>query len=97
MMVLVLAVALGLVAGPALAGDKLICVSSKGLKGEVTVGQCLAKGEDFAVIDKTGVPRILNKAEIEILKKTNPGLLDMKAFSIEFMKDAPVIAPPGAS
>ena len=89
-MALVLAVAVGLLAGTAFA-DKLICITSPGMGGETTVGQCLAKGEKFAVVDKTGIPRELSDNEVNLLKKTNPGVLDMKAFGIERMKDAPTI------
>ena len=58
MIVLVLALAVGFLAGTA-AADKLLCISNKDLKGELTVGECLAKGDKFAVVDKSGVPQIL--------------------------------------
>jgi hypothetical protein len=92
-MALVLAVAIGLLAGTAFA-DKLICITAPGMGGETTVGQCLAKGEKFAVVDKTGIPRELNDTEVQLLKKTNPKVLDMKAFGIERIKEAPVLQEP---
>jgi hypothetical protein len=95
-MALVLAVAIGLLAGTAFA-DKLICITAPGMGGETTVGQCLAKGEKFAVVDKTGIPRELNDTEIQLLKKTNPNVLNMKAYGIEKMKDAPEIGGPPAA
>jgi hypothetical protein len=94
-MVLVLAVAIGLLASTAFA-DKLICITSPGMGGETTVGQCLAKGDKFAVVDKTGIPRELNDTELQLLKKTNPNVLNMKAYGIERIKEAPEIAPPTA-
>ncbi len=89
-MVLVLAVAFGLLAGTAFA-DKLICITAPGLGGETTVGQCLAKGEKFAVVDQTGIPRELSDSEVQLLKKTNPNVLNMKAYGVERMKEAPKI------
>ena len=94
-MALVLAVAIGFLAGTAFA-DKLICITSPGMAGDKTVGECLAKGEKFAVVDKTGIPRELNETEVQLLKKTNPNVLNLKAFGIERMKEAPEIAPPTA-
>jgi hypothetical protein len=87
-MALVLAVAVGLLAGTAFA-DKLICITSPGMGGETTVGQCLAKGDKFAVVDKTGIPRELSDTEVQLMKKTNPGALNLKAYGIERMKEAP--------
>jgi hypothetical protein len=89
-MAVVFAVAFGLLAGTAFA-DKLICITAPGMGGETTVGQCLAKGEKFAVVDKTGIPRELSDNEVELLKKTNPNVLNMKAFGVERMKEAPEI------
>ena len=90
MMVLVLAVAVGLLAGTAFA-DKLICISNKSLKGELTVGECLAKGDKFAVVDKAGVPQVLDKESLEVFKALNPNALNMKAYGIGNIKDAPEI------
>ena len=88
--VLVMALAVGLLAGTAFA-DKLICISDKNLKGEVTVGQCLAKGDKFAVVDKAGVPQILDGEALAVFKALNPGALEMKAFGLGNVKLAPEI------
>ena len=90
MVALVLALAVGFLAGTAFA-DKLICISNKNLKGELTVGECLAKGEKFAVVDKAGVPTVLDKESVEVFKALNPGALQMKAYGIGNIKEAPEI------
>ncbi len=87
---LVLALAVGFLAGPASA-DKLLCISNKNLKGELTVGECLARGDKFAVVDKAGVPQVLDSESIEIFKALNPGALQMKAYGIGNIKEAPEI------
>jgi hypothetical protein len=46
------------------------------------------------VVDKTGIPRELNDTEVQLLKKTNPKVLDMKAFGVERIKEAPVLQEP---
>jgi hypothetical protein len=90
MIALVVALAVGFLAGTASA-DKLLCISNKNLKGELTVGECLAKGDKFAVVDKAGVPQILDKDSIEVFKALNPGALQMKAYGIGNIKEAPEI------
>jgi hypothetical protein len=90
MVALVVALAVGFLAGIASA-DKLICISNKDLKGELTVGECLAKGDKFAVVDKTGVPTILNQENVEVFKSLNPGALNMKAYGLGNIKEAPEI------
>jgi hypothetical protein len=87
---LVLALVVGLLASTAFA-DKLLCISNKDLKGELTVGECLARGDKFAVIDKAGVPQVLNSESVEVFKATNPGALNMKAYGIGNIKEAPEI------
>jgi hypothetical protein len=87
---LVLALVVGFLAGTAFA-DKLICISNKNLKGELTVGECLAKGDKFAVVDKSGVPQVLDKESIEVFKTLNPGALNLKAYGIGNIKEAPEI------
>lgn len=89
---LVLALAVGLLAGTAFA-DKLICISNKNLKGELTVGECLAKGDKFAVVDKAGVPQVLDQSAIEVFKALNPNALNMKAYGLGNIKMAPEIPP----
>ena len=87
---LVLALAMGMLTGVAFA-DKLICISNKSLKGELTVGECLAKGDKFAVVDKSGVPTVLDKESIEVFKALNPDALNLKAYGIGNIKEAPEI------
>jgi hypothetical protein len=77
---------------PALAqghGAKLLCVSKTQLKGETTVGSCLAKGEEFAIIDQYGIAHVLTPREIEITKAFNPKVFEMKAFGLNFYRAAP--------
>ena len=90
MAALVVAVVVGFLAGTAFA-DKLLCISNKDLKGELTVGECLAKGEKFAVVDKAGVPTVLDPESVEVFKALNPGALNMKAYGIGNIKEAPEI------
>ena len=89
-MALVLMLAVGFLAGIANA-DKLICISNKNLKGELTVGECLARGDKFAVVDQAGVPQVLTTESIEVFKSLNPGALNMKAYGIGNIKEAPEI------
>jgi hypothetical protein len=90
MVALVLALAVGFLAGTAFA-DKLICISNKSLKGELTVGECLAKGDKFAVVDKSGVPTVLDNESVEVFKSLNPNALNMKAYGLGNIKEAPEI------
>jgi hypothetical protein len=87
---LVVALAVGFLAGTSSA-DKLLCISDKNLKGEVTVGECLAKGDKFAVVDKAGVPQVLDGEALEVFKALNPGALNMKAYGVSNIKIAPEI------
>ncbi len=75
-------------------GAKLLCVSKTELKGENSVGSCLAKGEEFAIIDQYGVAHVLTPREIEITKAFNPKLFEMKAYGLNFYRVAPNL-PPG--
>jgi hypothetical protein len=90
-------VAVGLVAGFALAaskgGAKLLCVSKKTLKGEETVASCLAKGERFAIVDQYGIVHILTPEEVELTKAFNPKAFETRAFGMKYQKLAPVIPP----
>jgi hypothetical protein len=88
--IMVLVLAIGFTAGPAFA-DKLLCISDKNIKGELTVGECLAKGDKFAVVDKTGVPQVLDGESLEVFKALNPGALQMKAYGLSNIKLAPEI------
>lgn len=69
--------------------DKLICISNEKLRGEETVANCLARGEKFAIVDERGAVRILSKEEFDVMKRINPKLLEMKAFGIVYLKEAP--------
>jgi hypothetical protein len=71
--------------------DKMLCISKEELKGEETVGSCLAKGEKFAVMDDKGVVRIMSPQEIELMKQTNPLILEMKAYGMKYRHLAPDI------
>ncbi|MDD5643431.1 MAG: succinylglutamate desuccinylase [Syntrophales bacterium] len=90
-------VAVGLIAGFALAagkgGAKLLCVSKKTLKGEETVASCLAKGEQFAIVDQYGIVHILTPAEVELTRAFNPKAFETRAFGIKYQKLAPPLAP----
>ncbi len=88
--VLVLTMAVSLLASVAIA-DKLICISNKDLKGELTVGECLARGDKFAVVDKYGVPQVLEGEALAVFKALNPGALQMKAYGMGNIKAAPEI------
>jgi cytochrome oxidase Cu insertion factor (SCO1/SenC/PrrC family) len=87
---LALALVVGLLAGTAFAA-KLLCITNKNLRGETTVGECLAKGDKFAVVDQYGVPQILSNEDIEVFKALNPGAMNMKAYSTPYYKEAPEI------
>lgn len=85
-------VATMLIASGAMAA-KLLCVSNKTLKGEDTVSSCLAKGEQFAVVDDYGLVRILSPEEVALTKAFNPKAFQARAFGIKFQKEAPPIPP----
>ncbi len=70
-------------------GAKLLCVSKKELKGEDTVGSCLAKGEEFAIIDQYGVAHVLTPREVEITKAFSPKLFEMRAYGLNLYREAP--------
>ena len=72
---------------------KLLCVSNQTLKGEDTVASCLAKGEQFAVVDDYGLVRILSKEEVELTNAFNPKALQTRAFGFKFQREAPAITP----
>lgn len=93
MIMLVVALAVGLMASTAFAQAKLLCVSNQELKGEQTVAQCVAKGDRFAVVDQFGIVRILTPEEVELTKAFNPKAFEARAFGIKYEKMAPAIAP----
>jgi hypothetical protein len=88
-MVLMVAAAAGLWATPILAQSRLICISNKDVKGELTVEECLAQGERFAVVDQDGLVRILSPEEVELTKAFNPKILQTRAFGMNYQRMAP--------
>ncbi len=69
--------------------DKLVCISNENLKGEMTVNNCLLKGEKFAVVDQYGGVRMISAEEAAVMKKLNPKLFEEKAYGIVYLKEAP--------
>jgi hypothetical protein len=86
---LLLALTFGLLAASSVWAEKLVCVSSEKLRGEETVGNCLDRGEKFAIVDDKGGVRILSRQEFELMKSLNPKLTEMKAYGIIYLKEAP--------
>ena len=77
-----------LIASSALA-DKLVCISDEKLRGEMTINDCLKKGEKFAIVDQYGGVRIISPEEAATMKKLNPKLFEEKAYGIIYLKEAP--------
>jgi len=69
--------------------EKLVCVSNENLKGEMTVNNCLLKGEKFAIVDQYGGVRLIGPEEAAVMKKLNPKLFEEKAYGIIYLKEAP--------
>jgi hypothetical protein len=69
--------------------DKLVCVSNENLKGEMTVNNCLLKGEKFAIVDQYGGVRMIGAEEAAVMKRLNPKLFEEKAYGIIYLKEAP--------
>ncbi len=74
-------------------GPKILCVSKKELKGEVTLTACLEEGDRLAVVDQYGIVHILTPEEAELTKAFNPKAFETKAFGIHYQKLAPPIPP----
>src|SRR3974377_1331187 len=68
---------------------KLLCVSSETYQGQESVSSCLAKGEEFAIVDQFGAVRILSKREVELTKAFNPSCFDQQAWSFKYGSKAP--------
>ena len=85
---LLLLVAGLLLASSALAG-KLLCVYQHELKGGETVGSCLARGEQFGIMDDRGVVHILTPQELELTRTLNPKIFEQPAFGIKYRHLAP--------
>jgi hypothetical protein len=69
--------------------DKLVCISNEKLKGEMTINNCLLKGEKFAIVDQYGGVRMISPEEAAVMKKLNPKLFEEKAYGIIYLKEAP--------
>jgi len=93
-LVLSLVTALFLVSG-ALAA-KLLCVTNQELRGQETVAACLAKGNEFAIVDQFGAVRILSKREVELTKAFNPSFFETPAYGFKFGSEAPELKVFGA-
>ena len=72
-------------------GEKLLCVSNQGLKGEQSVNSCLAKGDEFAIVDSAGIVHILTPREVELTKAFNPQVFQQRAFGMQYERQAPVL------
>jgi hypothetical protein len=70
---------------------KLLCLSREDLKGEETVGTCVAKGDEFAIVDDAGFVRILTPREIALTKLFNPQVLEQRAYGLKYRDKAPEI------
>jgi hypothetical protein len=73
------------------AGAKLLCVTNKNLKGQNTVDSCLAKGEEFAIVDQYGIVHILTPREVALTKAFNPKLFQQRAFGLKYGSEAPTL------
>ncbi len=71
------------------AGAKLLCVTNQELKGQQDVSSCLAKGEEFAIVDQYGIVHVLTPREVALTKAFNPQLFQQRAFSMRYGEKAP--------
>ena len=85
---IVLVVAVGFLVSPAWA-EKLIVISNNSHQGEVTNGQCLDGGDQFAVVTGKNSMRVLSPLEAQVLKRENPQVFQMPAYSMPYMEKAP--------
>lgn len=84
-----MALTMGLLVASSAWADKLVCISNEKLKGEMTVNNCLLKGEKFAVVDEYGAVRMISPEEAAVMKRLNPKLFEEKAYGIIYLKEAP--------
>ena len=70
-------------------GAKLLCVSNETLKGQESVDSCLAKGQEFAIVDQYGIVHILTPREVALTKAFNPKLFQQRAFGLKYGSMAP--------
>ena len=75
---------------------KLLCVSNETYQGQESVSSCLAKGEEFAIVDQFGAVRILSKREVELTKAFNPSFFNQPAYSIKYGAQAPELKAYGS-
>ena len=62
--------------------DKLVCISNENLRGEMTVNNCLLKGEKFAIVDQYGGVRMISPEEAAVMKKLNPKLFEGRTLEL---------------
>lgn len=86
-----MALLMGLLVASSAWADKLVCISNEKLKGEMTVNNCLLKGEKFAIVDQYGGVRMISPEEAAVMKKLNPKLFEEKAYGIIYLKEAPAM------
>jgi hypothetical protein len=84
-----MALTMGLLVASSAWAEKLVCISNDKLRGEMTVNNCLVKGEKFAIVDQYGGVRIISPEEAATMKKLNPKLFEEKAYGIIYLKEAP--------
>ncbi|MDD3582051.1 MAG: succinylglutamate desuccinylase [Desulfobacca sp.] len=68
---------------------KLLCITKETHKGDQSVASCLAKGDEFAIVDDHGIVHILSNREVELTKAFNPQVFEQRAFSIRYRELAP--------
>jgi len=72
-------------------GAKLLCVSNQELRGQESVSSCLAKGDEFALVDQYGVVHVLTPREVALTKAFNPQIFQQRAFGIHYQSEAPML------
>ena len=72
-------------------GAKLLCVSNPELRGQESVSSCLAKGDEFALVDQYGVVHVLTPREVALTKAFNPQIFQQRAFGIHYQSEAPML------
>ena len=95
----IMALTVGLLIASSALAEKLVCISNEKLKGEMTINNCIQKGEKFAIVDQYGGVRIISPEEAQVMKKLNPKLFEEKAYGIIYLKEAPEMKklPPSAT
>jgi hypothetical protein len=73
---------------------KLLCISKEEIKGEETVGSCLAHGHEFAIVEDNGVVHVLTRREVALTKLFNPKLFEQRAYGLRYRELAPEINNP---